>query len=70
MTLAYQRFTSVLLLIYGSFLLGGIYYCLSVFWCAVTRISELLAKLGKSGSEVREMLAQVYEDNDTKKTAI
>jgi hypothetical protein len=56
MTLEYQRFTAVLLLIYGSLFLSGIYYCLSVFWCTVTRILELLVKLGKSGSEIREML--------------
>jgi hypothetical protein len=35
MTLAYQRFTSMLLLMYGSLFLSGIYYCLSLFWCAV-----------------------------------
>jgi hypothetical protein len=31
MTLAYQRFTAMLLLIYGSLFLNGVYYCLSVF---------------------------------------
>jgi hypothetical protein len=41
MTLAYQRFTAVLLLIYGSLVLSGVYYCLSVFWCDVARMSEL-----------------------------
>jgi len=41
MTLTYQRFTDVLLLIYGSLFLGGIYYCLRVFWCAAARMSEL-----------------------------
>jgi hypothetical protein len=41
MTLAYQRFTAMLLLIYGSFFLSGVYYCLSVFWCAIMRMSEL-----------------------------
>jgi hypothetical protein len=65
----YQRFTAVLLLIYGSLFLSGIYYCLSVFWCAVARMSELeldqrtnnnfLVKLGKSGRKIREMLVQV-----------
>jgi hypothetical protein len=40
MTLAYQHFTAVLLLIYGSLFLSGIYYCLSVFWCAIMRMSE------------------------------
>jgi hypothetical protein len=74
MTLGYQRFTGVLL-IYGSLLLSGS-YCLSVFWCAVARMSELeleqrtsitfLVKLGKSGSEIREMLVQVYRDNAMK----
>jgi hypothetical protein len=34
-------FTAVLLLIYGSLFLSGIYYCLSVFWCAVAKMSEL-----------------------------
>jgi hypothetical protein len=41
MTLAYQRFTVVLLLIYGSLFLSGVSYWLSVFWCAVTRMSQL-----------------------------
>jgi len=40
MTLTYQGFTAVLLLIYGSLFLSGIYYCLLVFWCAATRMSE------------------------------
>jgi hypothetical protein len=34
MTLIYQHFTTVLLLIYGSLFLSGVYCCLSVFWCA------------------------------------
>ena len=78
-TLTYQRFTAVLL-IYGSLFLSGIYYCLCVFWCAAARMSELeleqrtnvkcLVKLGKSGNEIREMLVQVYGDNDMKKTAV
>jgi hypothetical protein len=48
-------------------------------WWAIVRMSELelqqgtnikfLVKLGKSGSETREMLVQVYEDNAMKKTA-
>jgi hypothetical protein len=38
MTLANQHFTAVLLLIYGSLFLSGI-YCLSVFWFAVARMS-------------------------------
>jgi hypothetical protein len=69
MTLAYQRFTTALLLIYGSPFLSGVYYCLSVFLCAIVRMSELeleqrtnmkfLVKLGKSGSEIRQMLVQV-----------
>jgi hypothetical protein len=33
-------------------------------------MSELLVELGKSGSEVREMLVQVYGDNSMKKTAV
>jgi hypothetical protein len=33
-------------------------------------MSELLVKLGKSGSEIREMLVQVYGDNAVKKTAV
>jgi hypothetical protein len=37
----WQRFTAVLLLIYGSLFLSGVNYCLSVFWCAVVRMSEL-----------------------------
>jgi hypothetical protein len=56
MTLAYQRFTAVLLLIYGSLFLSGVFYCLSVFLYAVARMSELLLKLGRSGSEIRQML--------------
>jgi len=69
MTLTYQRFTAVLLLIYGTCFLSGIYYCLRVFWCAAARISELeleqrtnikfLVKLGNSGNEIREMLVQI-----------
>jgi hypothetical protein len=31
---------------------------------------KFLVKLGKSGSEIREMLVQVYGDNALKKTAI
>jgi hypothetical protein len=31
----------VLLLIYGSLSLSGIYYCLRVFWCAAASMSEL-----------------------------
>jgi hypothetical protein len=68
--MAYQRFTAVLLLIYGSLFLSGVYYCLSMFWCTNARMSELLVKLGKSGSEIREMLMQVYGDNAMKKTAV
>jgi len=80
MTLTYQRFTTVLLLIYGSLFLSGIYYCLRVFWCAAARMSELdleqrtnikfLVKLGKSGNEIREILVQVYEDNGMKAIAV
>jgi len=70
----------MLLLICGSLFLSGIYYCLRVFWCAATRISELeleqqtnikfLVKLGKSGNKIREILLQVYGDNAMKKTAV
>jgi hypothetical protein len=31
---------------------------------------KFLVKLGKSGSEIREMLVQVYEDNAMKKTQV
>jgi hypothetical protein len=31
---------------------------------------EFLVKLRKSGSEIREILVQVYEDNAMKKTAV
>ena len=58
--------SQLLLLIYGSLFLSGIYYCLRVFWCAAARMSELEleqrtnikfpVKLGKSGNEIREML--------------
>jgi len=41
MTLTYQHFTAVLLLIYDSLFLSGICYCLRVFWCATARMSEL-----------------------------
>ena len=44
---------------YGSLFLSGIYYCLAK-----------LVKLGKSGNEIRKMLAQVYGDNAMKKTAV
>jgi len=81
MTLTYQRFTDVLLLlIYSSLFLSGTYYCLHVFWCAATRMSDLeleqqtnikfLVKIGKSGNKIREMLLQVYGDNAMKKTAV
>ena len=79
MTLIYQRFTAVLLLlIYCSLFLSGIHYCLRVFWCAAARMSELeleqrtnikfLVKLVKTGNEIRNMLVQVY--GDMKKTAV
>jgi len=80
MTLTHQRFIVVLLLIYGSLFLSGIYYCLRVFWCTAAKMSELelqqrtnikcLVKLAKSGNEIREMLVQVYRDNAMKKTAV
>jgi hypothetical protein len=54
MTLAYQRFTAVLLLlIYDSLFLSGVRYCLSVFWCAVMRMLEL----AHMALPVREFLA-------------
>ena len=73
MTLTFQRFTALLLLIYGSPFLSGIYYSLRVFWCAAARMLELeleqrtnikfLVKLGMSGNEIKEMFVQVYEEN-------
>jgi len=41
MTLTYQGFTAVLLLINGSLFLSGLYYCLRVVWCGAARMSEL-----------------------------
>ena len=80
MTLTHQRFAAVLLLIYGSLFLSGIYYCLRVFWCAAARMSELelqqrtnikfLVKLGKGGNEIRRILVHVCGDNAMKKTAV
>jgi hypothetical protein len=70
MTLAYQRFTVMLLLIHGNLFLSGGYYCLSVFWCAVMRMSELIVKLSKSGSKIREMLMLVYGNNAMKITVV
>jgi hypothetical protein len=70
MTLAYQGFTAVLLLIYGNLFLSGMYYCLSVVWCAVVGMSKFLFKLGKSESEIRAMLVEVCGDNAMKKTAV
>ena len=62
MTLTYQRFTAVLLLIYGSLFLSGVNYSQHVFCCAAARMSELelqqRTKLGESGNEIREMLVQ------------
>ena len=78
--MTYQCFTAVVLLMYGSLFLSGIYYCLSVFWCAAARMSELELeqrtnikfrhKIGKSGNEIREILVQVYADNTMRKTAV
>jgi cellulose synthase/poly-beta-1,6-N-acetylglucosamine synthase-like glycosyltransferase len=80
MTLTYQRFTALLLLIFGSLFLRAIYYCLHVFRCAAARLSELeleqrtnvkfLDKLGKRGNKIREMLVQVYGNNAMKKIAV
>jgi hypothetical protein len=33
-------------------------------------MSELLVKLGRSGSKIRETLVQVYRNNAVKKTAV
>jgi hypothetical protein len=41
MKLAYQRFTAVLLFIYGSLFLSGV-YCLSEFWYTVANNSWIL----------------------------
>jgi hypothetical protein len=43
-----------------------------VFWCPVTGATNIkfLVKLGKNGSEIRQMLLQVYVDNAMKKTAV
>jgi hypothetical protein len=73
MTLAYQRFTAVLL-IYGSLFMSGVHYCLEYFGvpsreCRILHI-KFLVKLGKSGSEIRKILMQVYGDNAMKKTAV
>jgi hypothetical protein len=65
-------FTAVLLLVCGTLLLSGIYYCL----CFGVPLQEchtnikFLVKLGKSGSEIREMLVQIYGDTAMKKTAV
>jgi hypothetical protein len=60
----------VLVLIYDSLFLSGVYYCLCKFCCAAARMLELelekrtdikfLVKLSKSGKEIREILVQVY----------
>jgi len=39
--MTYQHFTAVVLLIYDSLFLNGIYYCLCVFRCATVRMSDL-----------------------------
>jgi hypothetical protein len=67
--LTHQCFRAVLLLIYGSLFLSGIYYCLHVFWCAATRMSEreleqqtnikFLVKLGKRGNEISYISASL-----------
>jgi hypothetical protein len=46
MTLAYQRFTAALMLIYRNLFLSGIYYSLSVFWCAVARLKDMHVRYG------------------------
>jgi hypothetical protein len=45
--LVYQCFTAVLLLIYGSFFLSGVCYCLSVFCCAVEQTLHFLLNLAR-----------------------
>jgi hypothetical protein len=40
-----------------------------IFWEMII-IIKFLVNLGKSGSEIREMLVQVYGDNDMKTTAV
>jgi hypothetical protein len=42
-----SAFHRCVLLIYGSLFLSGVYYCMSVFWCAVARMSELLVKMAR-----------------------
>jgi hypothetical protein len=73
MMMAYQHFTAVLLLIYGSLFLSGVYYCLGVLVCCRENVEtniKFLLKLGKSGSKIRGMLVKVYGDNGMKKTAV
>jgi hypothetical protein len=60
MTLEYKCFTAVLLLIYGSLFPSGVYYCLSVFWCAVANNSWILHQDNATAHmalSVREFLA-------------
>jgi hypothetical protein len=44
--------------------------CGMAFRAAVERILHFFVKFGKSGSEIREMLVQVYRDNARKKPAV
>jgi hypothetical protein len=64
----------MLLLIYISLFLSGVYYCLNVFLvCHRENVGtniKFLVKLGKSGSEIRELLVQVFGGNAMKKTAV
>jgi hypothetical protein len=52
MTSVYQCFTAVLLLIYGSLFLSGVYYCLSVLVCRRENVGAWIKALA-----VREFLA-------------
>jgi hypothetical protein len=77
MTLKYQRFTAMLLLIYGSLFLSGIYFCLRVICCDASRMLEVELEqrtnnffLYLQRNEIREILVQVYGDNAMKKTAV
>jgi len=72
--MTHQLFTAVLLLIYGSLFLSGIYYCLHVFWCAAARMSELELEWQTNITflvvKLMLMLVQVYGDNAMKKRAV
>lgn len=80
-TLVCRCLRDVLVSTCGGVLLSGAHHCGCVFLCAVVRMSELhtleqliniklLVKLGKSGSEIRDIVVQVYGNNAMKKTAV